>query len=56
MIEIHMIDQARPVVREGVTNTYVKGPFYCVYLKDRVEKYPVAHIFRVVEPYDWPDE
>lgn len=40
-------------IERAAENTYVKGPFYCVYRSDTktVEKFPVAHIFRVTEAY-----
>lgn len=49
-IKVHMKDQSMPVEHMSVKNTYVKGPFYCVYCHDEmVYKYPVENIWRVTE-------
>lgn len=51
-VEVHYKDASRPLVYEDVANTYVKGPFYCVYLASGVvKKHPVANIWRVTEDY-----
>jgi chaperone required for assembly of F1-ATPase len=50
-VEIHLLSQSQPIVREGVRNAYVKDGVYCVLLDGKVEKYPLTNIFRVVEPY-----
>ena len=53
-VEIHLSDQAQPIVRTNVRNTYVKDSLFCVLLEDdplRVEKYPIADIFRITESY-----
>ena len=37
---------------EGVRNTYTKGDLFCVYLdNEKVHKYPIDTIFRIVEDY-----
>ncbi len=53
-IRIHNIDQSFAMVFKGVDNTYVKEGFYCLVFRERNEvmKFPVARIFRVIEPYD----
>lgn len=52
-VEIYLNETSQRIVYEHATNTYTKGPFYCVYLKDEntVYKYPVDHIFNVKESY-----
>lgn len=51
-IEIWLKNSSQPVVI-WAENAYVKGPFYCVYEHDhnRVIKYPLIDIFRVIEQY-----
>lgn len=53
-VQIHNIDQSQPMIYEGVDNTYIKEGFYCLVFRatNRVMKFPVARIFRVIEPYD----
>ena len=48
-ISVHLLSQSLPIERDGVTNAYVKAGMYCLMLPDRVEKYPLVNIFRVVE-------
>ena len=49
-IEIWNQQSNVPVVRKNVRSTYTKGPLFCVMMEDgKVEKYPVMHLFRVVE-------
>jgi hypothetical protein len=51
-VEIHNLDQGRPIIRTDAVNTYVKAGLFCLYRADgRVEKYPIHHIFRIVEDY-----
>ena len=50
-IEVWLYETSEPLVHDA-KSTYTKGPFYCVYCKDgNVVKYPVQHIFRVIEGY-----
>lgn len=53
-IQIHNKDQSQPMIYSGVDNTYIKAGFYCIVMRDKniVQKFPVADIFRVTEPYD----
>lgn len=52
-IEIWLHNTSQPIVREHVKNAYEKGAFYCILTRDlRVEKYPLATIWRVVEDYE----
>jgi hypothetical protein len=49
-VAVHLYSQSSPVEHDGVLNTYQKGDLYCVLRKDMVvHKYPIQHIFRVVE-------
>lgn len=49
-IRIHLLHQSLPVERTDVRNAYTKDGMYCVLLDDGiVEKYPLVHIFRVIE-------
>ncbi len=52
-IEVWLKGASQPLLFEGVTNTYEKGSFYCIYWEraNKVEKYPIADIFRVIETY-----
>ena len=50
-VEIHLLSQSQPIVRESVTNAYNKEGMYCVYIDYYVEKYPLTNIFRVKETY-----
>jgi len=50
-VEVWLYETSEPLVHSAVS-TYTKGPFYCVYCDDeKVVKYPVIHIFRVIEGY-----
>lgn len=53
-VEIYLMETSQRIVFKNASNTYTKGPFFCVYLKDenKVYKYPVAHIFNVAETYN----
>ena len=50
-VRVHLYTQSEPIVITDVRNAYQKGDFYCVMLNDKktVEKYPIQHIFRVIE-------
>ena len=55
-VGIHLHLQSNPIVVIDVVNAYEKGSFYCVYTEDgRVQKYPIANIWRVVEDYPETD-
>ena len=50
-VEVWLCETSEPLIHEA-KSTYTKGPLYCVYCEDGlVYKYPVCHIFRVVEGY-----
>ena len=49
-VTVHLYSQSEPIELTGVLNTYEKGKMFCVMLpNDEVHKFPVEHIFRVVE-------
>lgn len=51
MIEVWLYQTSEPIIHE-VTSTYTKGPLFCASCLDgKVVKYPVCHLFRVVEGY-----
>lgn len=51
IVEVWLYQSSEPQVFEA-KNTYTKGPMFCVYTKDdKVYKFPVQHIFRVIEDY-----
>lgn len=52
-VELWLKETSQPIVHGSTTNTYTKGPFWCAYVaaENRVYKYPVADIWRVVEEY-----
>lgn len=50
-VEVWLYETSEPLVHNA-KSTYTKGPLYCVYCEDgNVVKYPVMHIFRVIEGY-----
>ena len=52
-VRVWIHDASEPIVHEGVTNTYIKGFFFCIYqqARHRVLKYPERNIWRVEEEY-----
>lgn len=54
IVKVHNVDQSQPMIYEGVDNTYIKEGFFCLVFRDKNEvmKFPVARIFRIIEPYD----
>jgi hypothetical protein len=55
-IEIQRNETSQPIIYEDALNAYTKGPLYCVmFVKDgkrMTHKYPVDHLFRVIEDYN----
>jgi len=52
-VEIWLNETSQPLILEA-KNTYTKGELFCVYCTDgRVTKFPIQHIFRVVEDYHY---
>ncbi len=53
-VQVHNIDQSQPMVYKGVDNTYIKEGFFCLVIRgvNLVLKFPVARIFRIIEPYN----
>ena len=48
-VQIHLLSQSIPIIRENVVNAYTKDGLYCVALEDSVEKYPLVNIFKITE-------
>ena len=49
-VEVHLISQSKPILHEGIVNAYIKSGMYCLLFTDnKVYKYPMINIFRVVE-------
>jgi len=55
-IEIHLLEQSQPMIFTKVTNAYTKGGLYCIYNDERVTKFPLCSIFRIIESYQMEDE
>ena len=50
-VEVWLYQTSEPLVHDA-KSTYTKGELYCVYCEDgNVVKYPVCHIFRIIEGY-----
>ena len=50
-VQVWLYETSEPIVHKA-KNTYTKGRLYCVYCEDEtVFKYPLQHIFRIVEGY-----
>jgi biotin synthase-like enzyme len=51
IVEVWLYQTSEPIVHEA-KNTYQKGSMFCVYCTNgKVYKYPIEHIFRIVEDY-----
>lgn len=50
-VEVWLKETSQPIAHEHVINAYEKGDFYCVYAGEMVYKYPIIHIFRIIESY-----
>lgn len=51
-IEVWLYESSNPMIHIA-KSTYTKGILYCVYTEDeKVFKYPIQHIFRIVEDYN----
>lgn len=49
---VHLLHQSKPVEINNVRNTYTKGEMFCVMeANGRVQKFPIVHLFRVVETW-----
>ena len=55
-IKVHLLHQSKPVVIDNVRNSYQKGDLFCVMTTDgKVQKFPIVHLFRVVEEWGSQD-
>lgn len=54
-VEVQLEKTSESIKYRNVLNAYTKGPMYCVLFEKSGErvthKFPIAHIFRVVEDY-----
>lgn len=50
-VSIELKETSQPVDIADVTNTYTKGPLYCIYGAGIVVKFPLANIWRITEDY-----
>lgn len=51
-VELYLHKLNSPVIYADAESTYQKGDFLCVKLRNnKVHKYPVADIFRIIEDY-----
>lgn len=49
---IHLKTQSQPIVHDDVINSYEKGAFFCILTaSEKVFKYPISDIWRVIEDY-----
>jgi hypothetical protein len=48
-IEVWLKDCALPRVYDNVENVFQEGSLICIDTKDRILKYPIGNVFRVVE-------
>lgn len=50
-VKIELKETSQPIVL-AAQNTYTKGPMFCVYDSEgKVQKFPLANIWRVTEDY-----
>jgi hypothetical protein len=52
-VQIYLQETSQRIEFENATNTYTKGPLFCVFLKEegKVYKYPISTIFNITETY-----
>lgn len=48
-VSVHLYSQSQPVIILNARNTYQKGDLYCVMQGNTAYKFPLQHIFRIVE-------
>lgn len=52
-VSVHLYSQSQPITIEEVRNTYQKGDLFCIMQSTgKVIKFPLLHIFRIVEHDD----
>ena len=51
-VEVQLLSTSQAIVHDNVINSYQKGDLFCVYESNKVYKYPIGNIFRIVEDYD----
>lgn len=50
-VKVYLLSTSQPLEFADVKNTYQKGDMFCVYHGDQVDKFPIQHIFRIIEEY-----
>ena len=50
-VEVWLCETSQPIVFDDAINAYTKGDMYCICSGETVTKFPVMHLFRVVESY-----
>lgn len=56
-VRIHLKSQSQPILHARTINLYQKGDFLCVFVEgEKVYKYPIGDIFRVIEDYGFHGE
>jgi hypothetical protein len=50
-VEVYLYQTSTAIVFENVENTYQKGDLFCIYASGKVHKFPLIHIFRIIEDY-----
>jgi len=49
-VKIDLIETSQAIEIEAI-NTYTKGNLYCVYDGEKVIKFPLSNVWRIVEDY-----
>ena len=56
-VKIQLDETSQPVIYKNALNTYTKGDLFCVYTEDdKVHKFPLNTIFRIVEDFGYHAE
>ncbi len=50
-VEVWLKETSEPIIYMDYINTYQKGDFYCIRMRDIVIKYPIDNIWRIIETY-----
>jgi hypothetical protein len=50
-VEVSLKETSQKLIHDNAKNAYTKGNMYCVYVGDKVYKYPVNNIWRIEESY-----
>lgn len=52
-VQVELLATSQPMIFENAKNTYTKDGLFCVYMEEinKVYKFPLSNIFRIVEDY-----